>query len=112
MLDASWLTVTEIARRLGRPPSTVRYWRSAYRDVLDERTDEDGHRVYRLATFEHIDRLLRARVAPGEIRRALTEDGDAASPEDLGALLLRELRAIREAVERIADHLDHRREEE
>lgn len=67
-----YLTVTELARRLGRPPSTVRYWRNRYRDALEERLDEDGRRAYRLADFEGIDLMVRRRVPPAEIRRALS----------------------------------------
>lgn len=103
--EAGWLTVTEIARRLGRPLSTVVYWRNTFRDQLDERQDDHGHARYALAIFERIDVMLRQRTSRAEIRRALTGHQREGPTESRDDLILAELRAIREAVERIANHL-------
>lgn len=107
MSETGWLTVTEIARRLGRAPSTVTYWRNTFRAELTERADDDGHPSYQLAVFERLDVLMRQRTPRTEIRRELAgTDAESSTPAGRDDLILEELRAIRAAVERIADHLD------
>lgn len=102
--DELWLTVTELARRLGRPESTARSWRNAYREHLDERTDRDGHFIYRLAQFQRIAGLMEAGASRAEVVRVLAEDG-AAEPADYETRRLALLERLVVAVERIADQL-------
>lgn len=111
MTDAgeTWLTSTEVARRLGRPESTVRYWRNTYREHIEERLDRAGHRVYRLAPFARIATLMEAGASRSEVARILAEDG-AAESEGFEARLLALLERLVAAVERIADQLDRRKE--
>lgn len=106
--DSPWLTVTEIARQLGRPDSTVRYWRNRYRQQLPERLNDDARPVYPLRLFEQIDAMIARRATPAEIRAAL----DAGEPSAADEPALRELRVVRAElaqlraqVERIAAHL-------
>jgi transposase-like protein len=102
-----WLTVTEIARRLGRPPTTVAYWRDTFRDVIVERFDERGHATYMLATFADIGRMMNQRTARSEIRRTLAEQ-QSRPPEparSFESAVLTRLDRMLSLLERIADHL-------
>lgn len=81
-LEPGWLTVTEIARHLGKADSTVRYWRNRYRTLLPERTNDAGHRCYSLAAFETIAALYARRAPPHEVMAALS--GTDASPHHTG----------------------------
>lgn len=112
--DADWMTVTEIARHLGRPPATVKYWRDTHRESLDERSDEYGHATYSLATFREISVLMNRRTERSEIRRILTarRERPGAPVESFEADVIARLDRLLEiaertarAVERIADHL-------
>jgi transposase-like protein len=105
--DTIWLTLTEIARRIGRPPSTVGYWRDTYRDVLEERADDQGHATYDLAALAMIGEMVGRRASRAEIRSALTGRADEPSRErPFEAAVLERLDRILAAVERIADRLD------
>lgn len=110
MDEPGWLTITEIARRLGRPPSTVAYWRDTFRDHLEARADEDGHACYRLAVFVRLDVLMRARTPRSEIVRELTERPPDAPADPFQAAILDRLDRLIEAVERIAAHLERGKE--
>lgn len=96
MDEPGWLTITEIARRLGRPPSTVTYWRNTFRDVLAERLGDDEHPTYRLDVFQRLAVLMGSRTAHAEIRRELTDEQTPVA--NLDELILAELRAIRTAL--------------
>lgn len=102
-MPETWLTVAEIARRLGRPPTTVRYWRNAYQPR--HQLDDEGRRTYRLDDFIRIDQMVRSRRRPDEIRRALETGGTEEAGGYEAAVLDRLDRLIR-AIERIADRLD------
>ena len=112
--DTSWLTLTEIARRLGHPPSTVASRRTAYRDHLESRADERGATRYRLDAFAEMDRLMARNAGGAEIRRVLDvlRESDQAEPvEPFETAVLARLDAILAAVERIAARLDAAAEE-
>lgn len=97
-LEPGWLTITEIARRLRRSPSTVKYWRDRYQDLLPEQTDADGHLCYPLATFERIAGLYRRRAPPNEIRDVLVKlrGGEQPPEPDVLEQILAEVRAVRD----------------
>jgi transposase-like protein len=101
-----WLTVTEIARRLGRPVNTVRYWRDTYRDLLDASVDETGHATYSLTIFERLDALNRQRAERSEIRAELErQTGEPDRRSVTLADVLDELKALHETLRAIARHL-------
>src|SRR5262245_7792215 len=107
--DGGWLTITDIARRLERPPSTVTYWRNQCRDLLETRPDEHGHPCYRLAAFEEISRLMAEHRPMPEVRVAIGQTaevpaGGAGIAIQLEMLAL--LRQIAADVQRIAERLD------
>jgi hypothetical protein len=109
--DAGWLTLTEIARRLGEPLQKVSYWRDTHGAYIEERRRQTGpsrvSRLYRLATFELLAVLMRNKTPRSDVHRRLAaEAGNEAKPaEDVQAAMLEELRGIKAAVERIADEL-------
>lgn len=104
----TWLTVAALSKRLGRAPSTIRSWRDRYPAWVPERLDDAGHQTYPLERMEEIAVLAAKRLTPREIEAELAQrhGGDAEPAAGLDDLVLAELRAIRAAVERIADRLD------
>lgn len=103
--DETWLTVTDLARRLGRPASTVKYWRDTHRAILPERVDRSGHPTYRLSTFERIAALMADGAGRVEVVRAILEDGPV-PPEGFEQAVLSRLDRIADALDRIADYFD------
>lgn len=111
MLDRGpLLTIAELADRLGRSQTTVRNWQRAFRDLAGDAVGADRVRRYPLGLFERLavlyDQGLPTRAIRAELERQ--QDGDPV-PATHDDLILDELRSIRAAVERIADHLDRRR---
>ncbi len=115
------LTIQEIARRLVRSESTIRYWRRTYRDLLGDQVDRAGHLVYSLRLFQEIEMLHRQRRSAPDVRAELLRrrsssaalaDGEITAVTDTDTVILVELRAmradlaeLRAVVDRIADHL-------
>lgn len=117
--ETSYLTIAELADRLGRSASTVRNWRRAYRDLITERVGRDGYRRYPLARFREIAMLHDRRLPSSSVRAALAEQADAEEqPSEgfesrvLGYLdrLAAADERIAAAVERIADALTPKEE--
>lgn len=110
MADAeTFMTVTEIARRLHLPASTVRHWRDVYRDLFGERTNAEGQRVYPLATFMEIERLHRQRRSSHDVREILAQRVPGGeSPDATLADVVAALDRLTVAVNRLADRLDAR----
>jgi transposase-like protein len=102
---AGYVTIMEIARHLGRPESTVRHWRNAYRDLLDEQSGPDGSRRYALAVFMEIERLHRAGRSGWDVRAALAGGADAVPSESWHHDLIAAIRELTVAVNRLADRL-------
>lgn len=105
----TWLTVAALSKRIGRPYSTLRLWRDTY-DVPGQ-LDEHGQQTYPLEIFEAIAAMRAQNLTPREItaeleRRHGERPGD--SPVTREEAILEELRAIRAAVERIAEQLAER----
>lgn len=109
---SAWLPVAEIARRTGRADSTIRSWARRFHDLIPARTDPAGATLYPLAAFRLVETMASQRRPTEAIRAELTRRSglpdDAPVDSDWWqAAMLEELRAIRAAVERIADRLDH-----
>lgn len=68
----TWLTVLEIGQRLGRPPTTIRSWRDAYRTCVPERHDERGRQTYPLERLAEIQQLRAQRLSPREVIQEMT----------------------------------------
>lgn len=104
--DASYLTIAELADRLGVSESTVRNWRRAGRAAIPARTGGDGVRRYSLFVFERIA-MLRERGLPlGAVEAALgDEPSEQPAPRTDPAILAR-LDTIIALLERIAARLD------
>lgn len=111
---AAFLTVPEIARRLGVSETTVHNWRKAYGEMVPSTVGVDGYRRYALRRFEEIAALRERKLPAPAIRAALT--GHPATPDEpspnFEAQALAILDRIAIAVERIADHLEGRQGEE
>jgi DNA-binding transcriptional MerR regulator len=102
--EAGWMTVAELADRLGVSESTVRNWRRAFRDQIPERVGPDTYRRYSLATFERIAAMRARNLPPAAIRASLEREADDEQPlasTDERLLILLERIAV--ALERIAD---------
>ena len=103
MTDAGpWLTIAELADRLGRSESGVREWRRAGRDQVPHVLGRDGIRRYPLSVFERIAMLRREGVPLARVRDALAEADSEPAPSDRTVELLERIAV---ALERIADHL-------
>lgn len=100
-------TTTEIARRLGRPASTVRYWRNSYRDQLEEAVDAEGHPIYQIEPFRVIDAMLRRRAPRSEIRAALGA-GVAETEDEWRQDTTERLQRIESALERLVSLVTER----
>jgi len=100
-----YLTIAELAGRLGVSDSTIRNWRRAYRDWIAERMGADGVRRYPLARFELVAMLRSRNLPPAEIRAALNEQRDDLPTETAEDRMLALLEQIAADVRRIADHL-------
>lgn len=106
------LTIAELADRLGRSQTTVRNWRRAFRDLAGAHVGTDRQRRYPLALFEAIAVLYERGLPTAQVRAELERrPGEVAPPVvDHQEAILLELRAIRAAVERIAELMAERNE--
>lgn len=105
---SSFLTITELADRLGVSESTIRNWRHAYRDLIPVKVGRDGFRRYSLARFRYVAMLRGRNLPPAEIRAALAEqEGETTQAETFESRVLAYLERIATAVERIADRMEH-----
>jgi transposase-like protein len=75
-----WLTLSDMARRLNRPPSTIWNWRKTYRDLIPSRRSARGQVLYPVAVFERIRGMADQRLTPREIRADLSGEQPAAEP--------------------------------
>lgn len=74
-LAAGWLPISEVARRTGVNPVTLRAWERRYGLVVPQRTAK-GHRLYSAEQLERIRRVLtwlERGVAVGKVRDLLDE---------------------------------------
>ena len=115
----TWLTVSALARRLGRAPSTIRYWRDRYPEFVPEQLDDDGHQVYPLERIAEIQALLSqsltAREVSAELARrhsgAAEDQAVPAAPDRLDQLIQEvqalhdDVLALRAVVNRLAEKL-------
>ena len=108
--DPTWLTVPELARRLGRSESTVRHWRRAYHDALDEDVGGHGYHVYSLRQFLVIERMSAERRDPRDIRAALAGAEQPTATSDFERVVIDRLERIERAIERLAERLASRGE--
>lgn len=102
----TWLTVADIARRLDRPPSTIRSWRDRYSEFVPGRLDARGQQIYPLERLAEIQALQADSLTPREVRRTLAErhqGGDSVdeSPPDAVRLdqVLRKLEDLNDKVD-------------
>lgn len=102
----TWLTVADIAARLGRAESTIRLWRDRYRRFVPEQRDDEGRQTYPIERIEEIAALQAQRLTPREVAAELSRrqgsgpvdaPGASAGPATLDQILA-ELRQIREDV--------------
>lgn len=107
--SSSWLTITDLADRIGVSDTTIRNWRRAYGALIPEAVGTDGVRRYPPAPFERIAVLRQRNLPPAAIRAALASSDapvEPPAPEDREERLLALLERIATDVRRIADHLD------
>lgn len=104
-----FLTVPEIARRLGVSETTAHNWRRTLADLIPARTGRDGYERYALRRYEEVAALRKQRLPLSAIRTVLRErvpiSGTPPAPTTEERLLVL-LERLTVAVERIADHLD------
>lgn len=106
----TWLTVAELARRLDRPHSTIRSWRDRYRAWVPVDTNEDGVQVLPAERVAMIANLAAQRLTPREIAAELERQHGTGPPDEAPTAepwqheLVAEVRRLRIAVERLADH--------
>lgn len=116
-MDLTWLTVAELADRLGRARSTIRLWRHQYRAWVPERRNAAGHQQFPLERLQEIAVLASKSLTPREISATLERRHGEAGADDGGetfeAAVLSRLdtivainRRVADVLERIADRLD------
>jgi hypothetical protein len=96
--DEVWLTLTEIARRLGRRLSTVASRRDTWLAHLDERRGPGRQRRYRLDAFMAMEHLMAGHADRSQIRQALDHLREV--PPALGTVL-DPLQAVLERIARL-----------
>lgn len=100
----TWLTADEIARKLGRPVSTIRSWRDRYRPFVPEQIDGERRQTYPLERLAEIQALQAQDLTTREVRAELarrhgrTDQEGEAAPDRLDQIL-DELRELRRSVE-------------
>lgn len=100
----TWLTMAAIARRVGRPVSTVRSWRDRYAEYVPEQTDAEGQRVYPLERIAEIQAMRARNLIPREIISELARRHEGAAGEEEPDRLeevLTEVRAVREDIREV-----------
>lgn len=110
--ESSFLTITELAGRLGKSASAIREWRRAYRDLIPERVGRDGYHRYSLTRFEEIAALHGRRLPTTEVRARLARRHESERESPTGtdatsfeAAVLDRLDRMLALLERIADRL-------
>lgn len=105
----TYLTVRDLAERLGRAENTIRLWARHHAAHLDRRADAHGAATYPLETMLRLRAMYDANMTSAEIERELSRGGEPAPADDLLTVLREirdDIRAIRRAVERDAPRQD------
>lgn len=106
---ATFLTVAELADRLGVSASTIRNWRRAYGDLIPSTVGRDGLHRYSRAAYETVAVLRRRNLPLSAIRSSLREQDAAPEEEPRPSYEERQVAALERiaaAAERIASRLE------
>lgn len=103
---STWLTVTQIARRLGRRESVIRSWRDRHASWVPSRQDEDGRQTYPLERLEQIAVMYAERLTPREVDAELERrhaSGAEPVPSDRLGQVIEQLERIERKVDWLID---------